>query len=220
MKLDEGDFRVEECLESMFRLQRGERPVGTMDLAKDLGYPPSTVTTLLQKLSKRGYVSYERHKGAKLTERGHRSALRVVRRHRLSERLLTDVLGMKLTDVHREACKLEHAISRDITKSLEEALGHPQTCPHGNPIPTEAGHIPEEDVKPLSEADRREEAVIARITDEDSKLLEKLYLLNILPGSKVYVKDKSSLGALVLIVEGSEVAVSEEVASKIMIKEV
>ncbi len=217
--MNKEDIKAKECLESIFRLQKGDKPVRTMDLAKNLGFPPSTVSTLLRKLFNEGYISYERHRGAKLTDRGRRLALGVVRRHRLSERLLTDLLGMKLTDVHREACRLEHAISEDLVKSLDEALGHPQTCPHGNPIPTETGHMPEEDVKPLSDVDPREEAVITRILDEDSNLLEKLCSLGMLPGTRVHIRERSSLGALVLVVGGSEVAISEEVASKILIKD-
>lgn len=215
----EADVKVEECLERIFHLKRGEKPVKTMDLAKELGFPPSTVSTLLKKLSVDGLVKYVSHRGVTLTDKGQKLAIEVVRRHRLSERLLTDVIGLDWTAAHDEACKLEHVISKEVAKKVEDALGNPETCPHGNPIPSEEGGMPKDEAKPLSEASPPEEAVVASVIDEDPKLLQKLLSLGILPGTKILIKERSPLGGpLILKVGDSEVAVGNSVASKIKIK--
>ncbi|MEX2702417.1 MAG: metal-dependent transcriptional regulator [Candidatus Baldrarchaeota archaeon] len=211
--------KIEECLEILFRLEKSQKRVKTTELAKKLGSPLSSMTVLLQRLSKMGLVYYEPYKGVRLTDKGRKVAIKIIRRHRLSERFLTDILGLDWCEVHEHACKLEHAITDKVEEKLNEKLGGPTVCPHGNPIPTPSGEIIFEEDIPLSELQPAEEAIITRITDENPALLRRLIAIGILPGVKITVKEKSPLGgALVLKIGDYEVALGHDVASKICAK--
>jgi len=211
--------KIEECLEVLFRLERNNKRVKTTELAEKLGSPLSSMTVLLQRLANMGLVDYEPYKGVKLTDEGRKVAVKIIRRHRLSERFLTDILGLNWCEVHEHACKLEHAITDKIEEKLDEKLGGPTVCPHGNPIPTSSGEIIFEEDLPLSELQPTEEAIISRIVDENPTLLRRLIAIGILPGVKIIVKEKSPLGgALVLKVGDYEVALGRDVASKICVK--
>lgn len=126
---------VEEYLEAIYRLEREGPGVTTSGLATMLGVAPASVSGMLKKLDKDGYVTYVARGEAKLTQKGCDVGVRILRRHRLAERLLTDVLGMNGDEVHAEACMLEHAISQRVEDRLVELLGDPKTCPHGHPLP-------------------------------------------------------------------------------------
>jgi len=100
---------------------------------------PGSVTNTIQHLKKRGLVKHKPYRGVTLTAKGEKIALNILRRHRLAERLLTDVLNAEWSSVHEDACKLEHALTREVVTLLERKLGYPKSCPHGNPIPSENG---------------------------------------------------------------------------------
>ena len=129
------DESTEEYLEGIYRLEREGSGVTTSGLAADLGVAPASVSGMLKKLASDGYIDHRARGEAKLTPKGLAVAVRVVRRHRLAERLLTDVLGMSWDEVHAEACRLEHAISERVEERLVLVLGNPQVCPHVHPIP-------------------------------------------------------------------------------------
>ena len=126
---------VEEYLEAIYRLEREGPGVSTSGLATQLGVAPASVSGMLRKLERDGFLELVARGEVKLTEKGLRYGQNVLRRHRLAERLLTDVLKMPLAEVHQEACMLEHAISPRVEERLMALLGSPTTCPHGNPIP-------------------------------------------------------------------------------------
>jgi len=157
---------IEEYLEGIYRLQEKSGVARTNDIVKLLKVVPRTVTNTVERLEKEGYVTHEPYKGVKLTEKGLKIALQVVRRHRLSERLLADILHVEWDKIHDAACKLVHGITDEIDKPLEKALRHPKTCPHGNPIPTKCGGILEEKSQPLSLLNEREKGIVIKITDE------------------------------------------------------
>jgi len=191
----------------------------TSDLVRSLRVAPGTVTNTIARLEKESFVIHEPYRGVRLTEKGRRIALRIIRKHRLSERLLTDLLNVEWERVHEAACKLEHSISDEIAKKIEKALGHPKTCPHGNPIPTECGGIIEEKSRPLNELELEERGIIAKITDEKRELLEYLNSLKVRPGKVVEVIEKAPLGGPITIrIEGENHALSQEVASLIKVK--
>jgi DtxR family Mn-dependent transcriptional regulator len=210
---------IEEYLEAIYRLQQKSGAARTSDIVQMLGVAPGTVTNTVERLEKEGYVTHKPYKGVKLTEKGLKIALQVVRRHRLSERLLTDILHVEWNKVHDAACKLEHDITDDIAKPLEKALRHPKTCPHGNPIPTKDGGITEEKSQPLTEFNERERATIVKITEEESDLLRYLETMNLLPGVSVEVVEKAPFnGPITVNVGGTNRALSRTVASIIQAK--
>jgi DtxR family Mn-dependent transcriptional regulator len=210
---------IEEYLEGIFRLQEKSGVARTSDIVQLLQVVPGTVTNTVERLEKEGLVKHEPYRGVKLTEKGLKIALQVVRRHRLSERLLTDILHVEWDKAHDAACKLEHGITDEIIKPLEKALGHPKTCPHGNPIPTKCGGIIEEKSQPLTELDEREQGVIVKITEEKSDLLHYLDTLGLVPGTSVEVVEKAPFdGPITLKVGATNRALSRATASIIQVK--
>src|SRR5471032_2764160 len=145
------DESTEEYLEAVYRLDREGPGVTTSGLAAELGVAAASVSGMLKKLAEGGYLEYIARGEAKLTQKGLEVAVRVIRRHRLAERLLTDVLGMPWDEVHAEACRLEHAISARVEERLITLLGNPQSCPHGHPIPPADGSDPERPGVPLAQ---------------------------------------------------------------------
>ncbi|MDH5770857.1 MAG: metal-dependent transcriptional regulator [Candidatus Bathyarchaeota archaeon] len=210
---------VEEYLETIYRLQEKSRVARTSDIVNMLQVVPGTVTNTVERLEKEGYITHEPYKGVKLTEKGLKIALQVVRRHRLSERLLTDILHMEWDKVHDAACKLEHGMTDEIIKPLEKTLGHPKTCPHGNPIPTKCGGIIEEKSQPLTALNEREQGTIVKITEEKADLLRYLDAMGLVPGASLEVVGKAPFnGPITVKVGRTNRALGREVASVIKVK--
>jgi DtxR family Mn-dependent transcriptional regulator len=190
---------AEEYLEAIYRLEEKMGFAKTMELVRLLKVVPGSVTNTIESLERRGLVLHEPYKGVKLTEKGRKVALKVLRRHRLAERLLTDVLHLDWSKVHGMACRLEHAITKDMVKPLEKALGHPKTCPHGNPIPTACGGIIEEKSEPLANLKPKQRGVIVKITEEEPGMLKQLATLGLIIGVSVEVEQKASFGGPVTV---------------------
>ena len=210
---------AEEYLEAIYRLEKKTGFARTMKLARQLKVVPGSVTNTIAGLERRGLVIHEPYRGVKLTEKGQKIALNVLRRHRLAERLLTDILHLDWSEVHEAACKLEHAIPTDIIKPLEKALGHPKTCPHGNPIPTACGGIIEEKSEPLVNLSPKVSGIIVRIIEEKADVLQHLAALGLTPGVYVEVEKKTSFrGPITIRVGEASYAVDYEVASIINVK--
>jgi len=211
---------VEEYLEAIYRLQDKCGVARTSDLVNLLQVVPGTVTNTVKRLEREGYITHQPYKGVKLSEKGRRIAIRVVRRHRLSERLLTDILHLEWDKVHEAACKLEHGMTDDIIKPLEKALKHPKTCPHGNPIPTKCGGVIEESSQPLTELSEKERGIVVKITEEKSDLLSYLNTLKLVPGATVEMVAKAPFnGPITLKVDETDQALSPAIASVIRVKQ-
>jgi len=210
---------AEEYLEAIYRLEKKTGFAKTMELARQLKVVPGSVTNTVESLEKRDLVIHEPYKGVTLTEKGRKIALNVLRRHRLAERLLTDILHLDWSEVHDAACKLEHAIPADIIKPLEKTLGHPKTCPHGNPIPTACGGIIEEKSEPLVNLSPEVSGIIIRIIEEKAEVLQHLATLGLTPGVRVEVEKKASFGGPITIRAGeSRYTLDYKVASIINVK--
>jgi len=210
--------RIEEYLESIFKLQQIQHPVTVSRLAEHLKLSIPSVSEMVKKLVNKGLVS-QTEKGICLTETGNSIAIKVIRRHRLSERLLTDVLGLKWDEVHEEACRLEHAISPQVEDRIAKSLGNPKTCPHGHPIPDKNGIVIKEKVGPLSELKAYEEGIVVNVFEEDPKMLRYFSSLGLFPDAVVRVEEVSPFGgSLIVRVSGSQHAIGREAASKINVK--
>ena len=210
---------IEEYLECIYKLQEKSGVARTSDIVKSLGVVPGTVTNTVEWLEKEDLATHKPYKGVKLTEKGRKIALQVIRRHRLSERLLTDILCMEWDKVHDAACKLEHVITDEMMQPLEKALKHPKTCPHGNPIPTKCGGIIEEESQPLLELATGEQSTIVKITEESLDLLHYLGTIGLVPGASVKILGKAPLNGPITVKVGSTShAISRAVASIIRVK--
>lgn len=130
---------VEEYLETIYNMAAEKEVVIGARLAEKFHVAPPTVTEMLKRLVRDGYVEMDQKRQVSLTEAGCTAAEAVLRRHRLTERFLTDMLGMQWHQVHEEACRLEHFISGAVEERVLASLNFPTTCPHGNPIP---GQVP------------------------------------------------------------------------------
>jgi len=210
---------MEEYLENIYRLEEEYDVARTKLLAEMVGVRQGTVTNTITSLEEQGLVTHEPYKGIRLTETGRKIALDVIRRHRLSECLLTDILKIDWSKVHSHACKLEHAITSDLTKPLEKALGHPETCPHGNPIPTACSGILGIKSQPLTNLDKGEKSVVTRIVKEEQDVLEYLMTLNLVPKVHIEVMEIAPFnGPITVKIGKQEHAISKKIASIVWVK--
>ncbi len=180
---------VENYLKTIFSLGRqgakSQRvPLG--QIAEGLGVTPGTVTTMMKHLAEKGWVDYETRRGVRLTASGKRHASQVLRRHRLIERFLVDVVGMDWAQVHREAEELEHAVSDALLQRIDEMLGFPDRDPHGDPIPSAEGTIPDQRLIPLSECEMGD-YIVVRVVGDESAFLAWLDEQALRPGQEVSV---------------------------------
>jgi DtxR family Mn-dependent transcriptional regulator len=178
---------AEEYIEIIYKLQKRCGAAKTKDLAENLHVVPGSITNTVEHLESHGLVAHEPYHGVKLTRDGERLALDILRKHRLAECLLTDILKAEWSTVHEDACKLEHALTKNVTDLLEERLGFPKFCPHGNPIPTEEGLIEEQPTTALVEAEPGVDYIVERIVDEENVDLRLLAEKGIKPHAAVKV---------------------------------
>lgn len=208
----------EDYLAAIYRLQAaGRGPVGTSELARALGVTPASATGMCRRLAREGLVTYRGYVGVTLTERGQRVALDVIRRHRLAERFLTDVLGIPWDQVDALAHRLEHALPPEVIERFEQLLGHPESCPHGYPIPRPDGHVPQRPERPLAQLGVGQEGVIARVEEHDPALLRHLAAHGLRPGRRVRVLERAPDGLTVLAVDGRRVSVGERTAAAVYV---
>lgn len=211
-----GSERVEEYLEAIFKRQAVETPVSTSALAEDLKVSLPAITDMMRRLQEGGFIDYEPNKGVSLTSEGRQKAVSIVRRHRLWERFLTDILGVKWDKAHEEACRLEHAISPETEDKLASLMGDTDTCPHGHPIPDRDGNIRDQDARPLSDFKARQKVRISVVAREDADLLRKVEKLGLKPGTVVFIESKDREGSMKLKLDGREVVLDKDAAKDLL----
>ncbi|MBI4303427.1 MAG: metal-dependent transcriptional regulator [Chloroflexi bacterium] len=190
----EATATVEEYLETIINILSEGKKVHGVHLAERLQVAPPTVVATIQRMTRDGLIITSERKEINLTERGRKIALSVVKRHRLAERMLTDILKMPWHEVHQEACRLEHGISQRVIDRLYETLGRPQTCPHGNPIP-DGDVLPPLQGVPLDTVTPGNTVIIERISEEANRQEEVMQYLaqaGLMPGSVVTVNEVAS----------------------------
>ncbi len=163
---------VEDFLKAIYMLQREADRVATNALADTLKISAPAVTDMAQRLVDEGTVDYVKYRGVRLTEKGERVALQMLRRHRLIEAYLVQDLGYALHEVHDEAEALEHTVSDRFVEAISRKLGHPLYDPHGDPIPNLEGVMPVRDLQPLTELAQRTPARIRRFILDDPAMLQ------------------------------------------------
>jgi DtxR family Mn-dependent transcriptional regulator len=210
---------IEEYLEAIYKLEQDVSPVTTTALAKQLGISPASVSEMAGKLAEQGLVTREPYKGVALTAKGRSQALIVIRRHRLWERFLTDVLGLSWDQVHEEACRLEHVTSPLVEERLARLLGEPETCPHGHPLPTAEGEMAVEAGCYLAELTAGQRAIVLRVPERDPALLQYLASLGLKPQAIIQVEAAAPFqGPLTLQVGEALSVLGRELASKIVVR--
>ncbi len=151
-----------------------DQPATTGEIAQRIGVTPATVSAGVRKLAAQGLVEHQRYGSITLTPKGRELALAIVRRHRLVETFLVQVLHYRWDQVHEDAEQMEHAVSDFMIERLDDLLGHPTRDPHGDPIPSPDGHIDRPDTILLTEALPDATVRLEQISDEDATLLQEL----------------------------------------------
>jgi DtxR family Mn-dependent transcriptional regulator len=191
-----GDYHpaTEEYLETIFELEEAGIPTMRARIVERLGVSAPSVSETVGRLEREGYLVLGADRQMRLTKTGRAYATSIVRRHRLAERLLVDVLKVPWHQVHEEACRLEHAISENLEQHLVELLGDPGSCPHGNPIPGSANEVPMEPALSLSEVGYDEAVRVSRIDEaleSDTAGLRLLEDNGLTPGARLRVNARA-----------------------------
>jgi DtxR family Mn-dependent transcriptional regulator len=206
-----------EALKAIYRLS-GDGDAHTGVLAERLGLSPGTITATMKRLADRGLVDHKPYRGVELTAAGRRAAIASIRRHRIVERFLADMLGYAWNEADRLATSFEHDLPQEVEDRLFVALDRPTACPHGFPIPAkETAELPL--MPPLYALEPGDTAVVAVPGSTDPEIVAFLDTLGLRPGVVVHVKEKHPFdGPLVLRVDGKERTLGATVANQVFVQ--
>ncbi len=213
---------VEDYLKAIHHLtETGGELVPVGKVAAHLGLTPGTATTMMKHLEKEGYVTYAPRKGVTLTGHGHRAARQVLRRHRLIELFLVEVMKLDWSEVHEEAEILEHAFSDRLVDRIDEMLGRPAHDPHGDPIPDAEGVVAaDEDLRPLSGCGTGRYRLV-RVTRDEPGYLLWLQDRGLRPGVEFSVTERDEVAGISTLSVGESsaaVRVGEAVAASLWVR--
>lgn len=233
MKTEEAlSATVEEYLETIYNLSMEDELVIGARLAERFQVSAPTVTEMLKRLVRDGYIEMNSKRHVTLTEAGSSAAEAVLRRHRLTERFLVDMLGMQWHQVHEEACRLEHFISGAVEARVVASLNHPTTCPHGNPIPglvlDARNYLKDQHAVRLSTIPNGKQAsilCISEVVEDEEALIFYLHQKSLTPGTLLTIRDQGDCGTagqpasenVKLLVDDREVSINKAVAAKIWV---
>jgi len=209
----------EEYCETVFELAEDDVPVIQARIAERLDVSRPAVSEMVQRLVRECLVEVSAAGSIKLTDQGTTLATQVVRRHRLAERFLTDILGLSWSESHHEAGKWEHVISPAVEKALARVLGNPTTCPHGNPIPG-SDYVPPDDASLLCDLGAGQTFVIERIPEElefRDGLLDYLEQAHLTPGNTGRVTAVAPDGTTTVEIAGASVGVGTFASARILV---
>jgi DtxR family Mn-dependent transcriptional regulator len=212
---------VEDYLKAIYALCESGDPASTSAIAVALEIQPASVTGMVKRLAESGLLEHVPYRGVRLTRRGEREALRVVRRHRILETYLCERLDYSWDDVHGEAERLEHAASEELIEKMAAALEFPRHDPHGAPIPTRSGDIESTNPATLADAQPGDRLRIRAVKDEHSADLRSMAAEGLVPGARVLVTESQPVeGAVEISLSGEDEesrSVQDELARQIYV---
>ncbi len=228
---------IEEYLEAIYKNSQKEKSVKTSSLSNDLGITPASVSEMLKKLDKMGYVNYSQYKGVKLTDSGLKVAKNITRKHRLLERFLHDILKLKDHFLHDQACEMEHSLSDDAERALCQVLDHPDKCPDDSVIPacdlkfTTCEECMKRKEEEVNEVGKRNENLIPimELRDHqkgkvsfirgDYKVIRRLLDMGITIGAFISVIKIAPLsGPVEVAIRGSKLAIGRDIACNVFVE--
>ncbi|MCI0568824.1 MAG: metal-dependent transcriptional regulator [Acidobacteria bacterium] len=210
---------IEDYLKVTYQIQEQSQWVTTSALAERLGHAPSSITNMVQKLQKLGYLDYTPYYGFRLTDKGKRLALGMLRHHRLLELFLVKVLGYTWDRVHEEAERLEHVVSGEFVERIDRLLGHPRLDPHGDPIPTEEGRLQETTHPRLLECFAGESVMVRRVSDASGEFLRYAAELGLVPDARIEVVECAPFeGPIRIRVQGKDHYIGRDAARRIFVE--
>jgi DtxR family Mn-dependent transcriptional regulator len=206
---------VEDYLKAIYGLCESGDPASTSAVAEALDIQPASVTGMVKRLAEAGLLEHVPYRGVRLTTKGSREALRVLRRHRILETYLCERLGFSWDDVHGEAERLEHAASDTLIDRMAAALEFPRHDPHGAPIPTRTGDIEVTDGATLADAQPGDRVRIRAVKDEHSADLRSMAAEGLVPGARVLVTETQGVEGAVEISLGPDEAAARSVQDEL-----
>ena len=219
---------VDEYLETIYFLAFpiGEyRPLGggsptlASRVAEMLGVSRAAAGEMLMRLEREGLIERGEHKEALLTVKGRKRAERVVRKHRIIERLLTDFMGYTPAEAHVHADELGDTFTEDMVERIDERLGHPERCPHGWPVDPDFEQEENKELAPLAELGAGSRATIVRLAEHDGDLLHWFYNEGLVPGRELEVREaQPAAGQMTVRLDGTERAIGEKAAAGLFVK--
>lgn len=207
---------AEQYLKIIYNLTEEGGVAKTSDIAKAMEVAPASVTEMVHRLSRQGYVRHERYKGATLTPKGLKVARQVTRKHRLLERFLNDLCGIRGRSRHLQACRMEHVLTDEAERQLCRMLNRPSECPHGKRIPKcERGIACEKcthETVPLVEFGEGDVGTVSHLASKDKDELCRILAMGFVPGSEVKVEKKVPMGGPIIVsLKGTKIALAREI---------
>jgi len=207
---------IEDYLKYIYHIQSADKKVNTTSLAGTLNISPASVSEMISKLSKMGWITNTPYKGFQLTKEGEKISLALIRKHRLLEVFLHQHLNYEWDEVHEEAEHLEHVCSDNFINKLEEYLGYPKFDPHGDAIPDKNGKIIESKNFMLSESKTSKDYIITKVDDTSDEILKYLSKIGIRLNTKIHINEKLDFDGSVLISIGNK----KQLLSKVMVEHI
>lgn len=210
--------KSEMYLKAIMMVGQESPPATVTKIAEFLGVSPASVSEMVRRMEQNDLVK-SGGDGVNLTDYGAQEARRLVRRMRLAECLLSDVLGMPLHALYEEACRLEHAISSEVEERIAKVLGEPETCPHGYPIPSDKGRVDCPLADTLTTLQVGDSAIVVSLPERDKDLLQYLTEFGIYPGVTVTVQEIAPFnGPIFVTVDGQRRAVAREAVESVRVR--
>jgi DtxR family Mn-dependent transcriptional regulator len=213
--------QIENYLKNIYKIQTSEGKVSTTSLSEKLQISPASVSEMVKKLADEGSLTHTPYKGVELTESGKRAALKIVRKHRLWEMFLVEVLHFGWDEIDQEAEKLEHIMSGKMEDKIDEVLGFPSVDPHGDPIPTKSGTVKAVRSFALTVVEEGSTVRVVRVNDANAELLHYASSIGLSLNKKIAVKQRMKFDNSMIVKIGSkELTISSTVAENIFVESV
>jgi len=215
---------VENYLKAIYQgqsaLAPGEKLVPMGQVASAVGVTPGTATTMVKALAESGLAEYEPYSGVRLTPAGEKLAGLVLRRHRLVELFLVQVMGMSWAEVHEEAEQLEHVVSERLIQRIDDMLGNPTRDPHGDPIPNPDGAIAKRDLESLLTCPMGTSLRVTRVADQDPAFLRFVEINDLKPGQTIQVETRDAAADSVMLRARDQrrITIGARAASKLLVE--
>ena len=214
---------VENYLKALYHAETAatdRRLVPMGQLAGAVGVAPGTATTMVKALAESGLVEYEPYLGVRLSSAGTKLAALVLRRHRLIEQFLVEIMGMSWAEVHEDAEQLEHVVSERLVDRMDAMLGHPSVDPHGDPIPTPDGAMATHNYHSLLTCPLQTTVTVTRLADQNASFLRFLEAQELKPGQSIEVEARDPVADSVRLRTGDErlITIGTKAASKVLIE--
>ena len=209
---------MREYLAEIYRLQEDSPTVSTTSLADRLNVSPPAIPRMLKRLQSIGYVKHVPYQGVELTDLGREEALQEIRRHRILEVFLVTIMGFTWDEAHEHADELSAGLNDKLTERMDEMTGHPQRCPHGEPIPDKEGALPEIGDICIVNLSVGHKGVVSRVRTHEPEKLQYIASLGLMPGTAFEILGRAPFnGPMRLRIEREEVVIGYELMKSLWV---